>query len=393
MKFQDYFIAFMNVASFMGILGYFLYKKNKYRSTGNSVLNKLIEKKYRKWFINNHMTIEDNRFSVYEYNKLLYQLKEELGKIGIRKEHVSDYIVYLESNTNRISLIKRLFLWLFSIVNLREVLFAISGYINIKNSTEESTLNISENINRFVEILLIIFVIGILIGIIYIAFTMEIVNLKKLRIGILKKLEVVWNYEVIENPPSNLEELRSDVIYKTYSKKATLRDNIIKGSIGEGLEKNLNSLLNFSDEFKNKLLLALKIIIGSGSSFVLGFVFLFAYWVIFRMWKINIWIAIFMFALLSVFYLFYLLLLNSQFIDNIDEARARMGTKYNRLVPYNRTSWYRLLLHVVLYILSIYLLYSLEVKIVLSHSFWILFVFHVIISIVVTLFSFGKITK
>lgn len=390
MKFQDYFIAFMNFASFIAIVSYFLYKKKRYRSTGNSVLNKLIEKKYKKWFINNRVTIEDNRFSVYEFNKLLYQLKEELGKIGIRKEHLSDYIVYLERNANRPSLIKRLFFSLFSIASIKEVLSFISGFINIKNSTEESTFNIPEIINSFIEFLLIILLIGILIGIIYIALTMEIVNLKELRIGILKKLEVVWDYEVIETAPSNLEELRSDVIYKNYNRKETPTDDIIKGSIGESLERNLNLLLNFSDEFKNKLLLVLKIFIGNGLSFVLGFAFLIAYWVSFRMWEINIIIAIFMLAFFSVFYVFYLLLLNSQFIDNIDEARVRMSTKFNRLVLYNLTSWCRLLLHIILYSLCIYLLFLLKVNVVFTLSFWILFVLHVMISIVFTLFSLGE---
>lgn len=335
MTFQEYFIVFINFASFVGIIAYFLFKKNKYRGTGNSVLNKLIEKKYRKWFIDNNGTIEDTRFSVYEFNKLLYQLKEELEKIGVRKEHVSDYIVYLESNTNRTSFIKRLFLWLFSIVNLKEVLFSIGGYINSKNSTEESTLNISGIINGFVDFLLIISVIGILVGVIYIAFTMEIANLKKLRIGILKGLEVVWDYEVIDTPPSNLENLRSDVVYKNYNREETLMENIIGGSVGESLEKNLSLLLNISDEFKNKLLLGLKSFVGNGLSFILGFVFLISYWFVFNTWKINIIITIIMLVLLSVFYVFYLLLLNSQFIDNIDEARGRISTKINRLVCYN----------------------------------------------------------
>lgn len=393
MTFQDYFIVFINFASFVGIIAYFLFKKNKYRGTGNSVLNKLIEKKYRKWFIDNNGTIEDTRFSVYEFNKLLYQLKEELEKIGVRKEHVSDYIVYLESNTNRTSFIKRLFLWLFSIVNLKEVLFSIGGYINSKNSTEESTLNISGIINGFVDFLLIISVIGILVGVIYIAFTMEIANLKKLRIGILKGLEVVWDYEVIDTPPSNLENLRSDVVYKNYNREETLMENIIGGSVGESLEKNLSLLLNISDEFKNKLLLGLKSFVGNGLSFILGFVFLISYWFVFNTWKINIIITIIMLVLLSVFYVFYLLLLNSQFIDNIDEARGRISTKINRLVCYNGKSWRRLLVHIILYILGIFLLNQLKFEIVCSPSFWILLGIHAFISIVSTLFYLGKITK
>lgn len=393
MTFQEYFIVFINFASFVGIIAYFLFKKNKYRGTGNSVLNKLIEKKYRKWFIDNNGTIEDTRFSVYEFNKLLYQLKEELEKIGVRKEHVSDYIVYLESNTNRTSFIKRLFLWLFSIVNLKEILFSIGGYINSKNSTEESTLNISGIINGFVDFLLIISVIGILVGVIYIAFTMEIANLKKLRIGILKGLEVVWDYEVIDTPPSNLENLRSDVVYKNYNKEETLMENIIGGSVGESLEKNLSLLLNISDEFKNKLLLGLKSFVGNGLSFILGFVFLISYWFVFNTWKINIIITIIMLVLLSVFYVFYLLLLNSQFIDNIDEARGRISTKINRLVCYNGKSWRRLLVHIILYILGIFLLNQLKFEIVCSPSFWILLGIHAFISIVSTLFYLGKITK
>lgn len=393
MTFQEYFIVFINFASFVGIIAYFLFKKNKYRGTGNSVLNKLIEKKYRKWFIDNNGTIEDTRFSVYEFNKLLYQLKEELEKIGVRKEHVSDYIVYLESNTNRTSFIKRLFLWLFSIVNLKEVLFSIGGYINSKNSTEESTLNISGIINGFVDFLLIISVIGILVGVIYIAFTMEIANLKKLRIGILKGLEVVWDYEVIDTPPSNLENLRSDVVYKNYNREETLMENIIGGSVGESLEKNLSLLLNISDEFKNKLLLGLKSFVGNGLSFILGFVFLISYWFVFNTWKINIIITIIMLVLLSVFYVFYLLLLNSQFIDNIDEARGRISTKINRLVCYNGKSWRRLLVHIILYILGIFLLNQLKFEIVCSPSFWILLGIHAFISIVSTLFYLGKITK
>lgn len=393
MTFQEFFIVFINFASFVGIIAYFLFKKNKYRGTGNSVLNKLIEKKYRKWFIDNNGTIEDTRFSVYEFNKLLYQLKEELEKIGVRKEHVSDYIVYLESNTNRTSFIKRLFLWLFSIVNLKEVLFSIGGYINSKNSTEESTLNISGIINGFVDFLLIISVIGILVGVIYIAFTMEIANLKKLRIGILKGLEVVWDYEVIDTPPSNLENLRSDVVYKNYNREETLMENIIGGSVGESLEKNLSLLLNISDEFKNKLLLGLKSFVGNGLSFILGFVFLISYWFVFNTWKINIIITIIMLVLLSVFYVFYLLLLNSQFIDNIDEARGRISTKINRLVCYNGKSWRRLLVHIILYILGIFLLNQLKFEIVCSPSFWILLGIHAFISIVSTLFYLGKITK
>ena len=393
MTFQEYFIVFINFASFVGIIAYFLFKKNKYRGTGNSVLNKLIEKKYRKWFIDNNGTIEDTRFSVYEFNKLLYQLKEELEKIGVRKEHVSDYIVYLESNTNRTSFIKRLFLWLFSIVNLKEVLFSIGGYINSKNSTEESTLNISGIINGFVDFLLIISVIGILVGVIYIAFTMEIANLKKLRIGILKGLEVVWDYEVIDTPPSNLENLRSDVVYKNYNREETLMENIIGGSVGESLEKNLSLLLNISDEFKNKLLLGLKSFVGNGLSFILGFVFLISYWFVFNTWKINIIITIIMLVLLSVFYVFYLLLLNSQFIDNIDEARGRISTKIKRLVCYNGKSWRRLLVHIILYIFGIFLLNQLKFEIVCSPSFWILLGIHAFISIVSTLFYLGKITK
>lgn len=78
---------------------YYRYKKTKNRKFGESPINKLIEKAYRKWYRKSSYLLNKEITKVPEINKLLYDLKIELEEVGITEKQIIEYIGFVENTS------------------------------------------------------------------------------------------------------------------------------------------------------------------------------------------------------------------------------------------------------------------------------------------------------
>ena len=206
MKFDILLPQLINFASIIVILGYYFWEKNKFKKEGNSVLNRLVEREYKKWYKRNSESIKYNKITVYELNKLLYELKIKLEEKGIDKKHIEDYVYYLENKKNNSSWVINTIISVVGFFNIKEIVKSYST--QVISGKEENTNLIDRIINFFGEnskfftqafsLIFLIFLILLLVYTIYATLKMESVNLNNLRISLLKELQNIWEYKVVK---------------------------------------------------------------------------------------------------------------------------------------------------------------------------------------------------
>lgn len=348
MVFEDNFSIFINVLYVSIVLILYILQMNKFKKTGNSVINRLVEDKYKKWFFENSFLITSKDLSIHGFNKLLYELKGNLIRAGFKKKHIVDYIAYLENNKTKKFSIKRLLLEIFGFFNINIFLAKKeeSSYLEILiNKASEIYCLISSHIS-------IIMVMCSLILIIYLLYAVRRINLNKLRQTLLLDLLNVWEKEIDETTEFNELELDSDKIYPNYFIEETRLEKFLNDYFGKD---RFDIIVVAQEKFKENDNLLLKFI-----SYIFKILFESIY---------PLWFAICSIICIKLFqgtddivekiiiipsaiicYLVSIFSLNSQFIRDKEEARKRVIFKYKsiKFVKYNKENSMRLLIYIII---------------------------------------------
>lgn len=353
----------INFASILVILGYYFWEKNKFKKEGNSVLNRLVEREYKKWYKRNSESIKYNKITVYELNKLLYELKIKLEEKGINKKHIEDYVYYLENKKNNSSWVINTIISVVGFFNIKEIVKSYST--QVISGKEENTNLINRIINFFGEnskfftqafsLIFLIFLILLLVYTIYATLKMESVNLNNLRISLLKELQNIWEYKVVKREDKE-EKLCSKKIYENYEREKTAVDSLIKDSIGESIYTNFEYINNkfepiFSAIFKF-VEIFLKVVIGFIFTFVFEFVSLFtAVFGIGLIKENQIFFGVIMGTIAFFTYLLFLNFINSSFLGEVNDAKKRMYNdfEWGKIIKYHKVNYFQIIFYFVIF--------------------------------------------
>lgn len=353
----------INFASIVVILGYYFWEKNKFKKEGNSVLNRLVEREYKKWYKRNSESIKYNKITVYELNKLLYELKIKLEEKGINKKHIEDYVYYLENKKNNSSWVINTIISVVGFFNIKEIVKSYST--QVISGKEENTNLINRIINFFGEnskfftqafsLIFLIFLILLLVYTIYATLKMESVNLNNLRISLLKELQNIWEYKVVKREDKE-EKLCSKKIYENYEREKTAVDSLIKDSIGESIYTNFEYINNkfepiFSAIFKF-VEIFLKVVIGFIFTFVFEFVSLFtAVFGIGLIKENQIFFGVIMGTIAFFTYLLFLNFINSSFLGEVNDAKKRMykDFEWGKIIKYHKVNYFQIIFYFVIF--------------------------------------------
>lgn len=94
MNFEEIISIILN--AICTIIIFFLYwlQKNKFKNTGPSVINKMIEDEYKRWYLYNSAYITSKDFSIHGFNKILYEFKIRLLRKGFKKNILKNIFLF-----------------------------------------------------------------------------------------------------------------------------------------------------------------------------------------------------------------------------------------------------------------------------------------------------------
>ena len=357
----------INFISIMAILGYYFWEKNRFKKEGSSVINKLIEREYKRWYKMNSEAIKSNKITVFELNELLIDLKKSLEAKGIRKQHIAYYVHYLEGKKVNSSWIKNSIIAIVGFFGVKEW---INNYIS--NAILEN--NFLKNISDFlkfilnqesikilfaiIEFIVSLFMLALLIYTVYATFKMESINLNNLRISLLKELLNIWDFKVtkVDNlKPEDKEKMKkvtNEIFYVTHETESSPGEAVLKRIFGDSFLLSIKRL----NEKLVKLYACIHWFICSAITLLLGCVFPIVFGYLSRMLiksgqlvcdSNQYWFGSFVVVFGFMIYLIFLKLINSWFIGNITLSKERTFIKLGRynFIRYNLFNYCQLVIY------------------------------------------------
>ena len=352
MSFEDIFSVFINILYIIIILILYILQTNKFTKTGNSVINRLVEDKYKKWYFENSFLITSKDLSIHGFNKILNEFKDNLILAGFKKKHIIDYIAYLENNKTKTFSLKRLLLEIFGFFNIN---LLITIFLAKKEEGSYLELLIKEisGILSFISshITIIIVVVSPFLFI-YLLYAVRRINLNKLRQTLLVDLLNIWDKDKDETTNFSEITLDSDKIYLNYYIEETRLDKFFDDYFGKSRFDIVDVV---GKKFQEKDHIVFKII---------SFIFKTIFESIFPLWHAactvicmhffqnteNMVDKIIIIVSGITCFLGFLLSLNSQFIRDKNEARKRVFYKYKsiKFVKYNFENGSRLFMYILI---------------------------------------------
>ena len=223
---------------------YYALEKNKFRKYGNSPVNKKIDSIYSKWYRTSANLLNRKNTTIYEINKLLFSLKNELMDIGISENDIKSYIEMLKSYKDSFQF------------GFKDVLIAILSFnptnslvIDYVNNNQNNVFNViekylsnPENANQAINALIILLAIAVFCAIVWTIIkiaTLDTIHKKSQRLFVLNGLLGMWHYK--ENREieeiSDFKQLEPRTVYVNLKFRKSKTEEFISASIGESPEK------------------------------------------------------------------------------------------------------------------------------------------------------------
>lgn len=239
---------------------YYFVTKRKYRKYGDSPIYRKIDLIYLKWYRFYGFLLNRRNMTVYDINKLLHHLKNDLVKVGISKQDIESYIEMITNSKKELHLgIKDIVIWVLSFITTNSI------FTNIFNDNKEQIIkNIQEylstpdNITTIIKVTLVCLLIIMLINMLWILTkfgTINTVHKESQRLFSLNGLVKIWDYEV-DTSVKKLEDIDPpglNVVYSELNITKTTLDNFVDNTIGSDTPIYLNSLIDQLIDFLNKI--------------------------------------------------------------------------------------------------------------------------------------------
>ena len=350
---------------------YYFVTKRKYRKYGDSPIYRKIDLIYLKWYRFYGFLLNRRNMTVYDINKLLHHLKNDLVKVGISKQDIESYIEMITNNKKELHLgIKDIVIWVLSFITTNSI---FTDIINdnkepiIKNIQEY--LSTPDNITTIIKVTLVCLLIIMLINMLWIVTkfgTINTVHKESQRLFSLNGLVKIWDYQV-DTSVKKLEDIdpsRFNIVYSELNITKTTLDNFVDNTIGSDTPIYLNSLIDQLIDFLNKigswLVTVLKIlivlVIPNIFGILLSVFFSLTGFIIFYAKDTPIGLKIILIVLFLFFTVITAMLYLSFFKMTLETDKSQnAGTSgsifiVNRIKDLSGINWIQILLSSVLYI-------------------------------------------
>lgn len=350
---------------------YYFVTKRKYRKYGDSPIYRKIDLIYLKWYRFYGFLLNRRNMTVYDINKLLHHLKNDLVKVGISKQDIESYIEMITNNKKELHLgIKDIVIWVLSFITTNSI---FTDIINdnkepiIKNIQEY--LSTPDNITTIIKVTLVCLLIIMLINMLWIVTkfgTINTVHKESQRLFSLNGLVKIWDYQV-DTSVKKLEDIdpsRFNIVYSELNITKTTLDNFVDNTIGSDTPIYLNSLIDQLIDFLNKigswLVTVLKIlivlVIPNIFGILLSVFFSLTGFIIFYAKDTPIGLKIILIVLFLFFTVITAMLYLSFFKMTLETHKSQnAGTSgsifiVNRIKDLSGINWIQILLSSVLYI-------------------------------------------
>lgn len=267
------------------ISSYIVYKQKKNDKYNNSPINLLIERAYSIWYSNSGRIINKKYSTVFEFDKVQLELKEDLVSKGITIEDIKKYLEFLKNGTGIYFTSRD---WLVTLISgigslgvtsiFKELFpeFQLPTMDKIVElfSDKEVVTNVKLGFLLVLSIAIIIMFLWVMIKISKI----DVIYKDKQRVFLLERLIEIWSFGVNEEV-GTLEEIlelektkdRRNTVYKKMAFTQTKLEKLQVEALGETLRDNflfISEILKIS-LLRSKIKQCLKFILSYTVSFLL----------------------------------------------------------------------------------------------------------------------------
>lgn len=252
---------------------YYTFAKNKFRKYGNSPVNKKIDLIYSKWYRTSAYLLNRKSTTIYEIDKLLYSLKEELKDVGISENDIKSYIEMLKAYKENVQFgIKDVLIGILTFVTTNSL---VTDYVKNNQDSIVKAINTylsnPENVNQAINALIIFIAIVVLFAVIWVMIkvaTLDTIHKKSQRLFVLNGLLSMWNYkenQVVEKI-SDINEPEAETVYVNLKFGKSKTDEFIVTSLGENTDKYFfaiyDKFVTMLDNLNDKVKIILQFILA-----------------------------------------------------------------------------------------------------------------------------------
>lgn len=273
------------ILTLLAVLVYFKLKRNANKKYGDSVTFQIIDREYNKWYRKrrNGFVINKNTISMFEVDKVIWKLRNNLVSQGINQEQLNDYISFLKSDSPKSYGLKGIIVSILSFFGIQNVIENVlknsftEGKLFDSKSLENFSSNISSLYSKYAEIIqlviisvLLITLIILCISVMYIIANMDSLYKDSQRNFVLNRINDIWNFkendevrtieEAIKESESNKEQIFIDLPYS-------------KSKIDEDINNAIGNSCEYNFQFVKKLKLLSWINLPSFKEWILGELF------------------------------------------------------------------------------------------------------------------------
>ena len=358
--------AITMVLFLIAFLTFIEFRKRRSKKFNDSPLFIIIEKQYRNWHRMNGTILNKKYTTVFEIDRILFELRSKLLDYGITKEEFEDYIKFVEKKGNQLTFsIKDIIIGILTFLSTNTFISKIlpeTTWEQIQKSFKNIVNSVSEYEYLF-NIILILLLLILSLRAMYIISNFDNLNKEGQRYPLLKRLESIWEYKenteisTTEDALKHRKENTEEYVYTKINFSKSNFDKKLETAIGETVFDNFSFMFQKIETIWTLISGLFDWLLG----FIMPTIFLtISFWLLFFEDKNIIYII-----LSVIVYLLFISFSNSQmnvYSEGITYEKSDFSKKYQyKLVPVRR-KWPSIICFAIYLIFSIFIGYYLFVS-------------------------------
>lgn len=371
--------ALTMVLFLIAFLTFIEFRKRRSKKFNDSPLFIIIEKQYKNWHRMNGTILNKKYTTVFEIDRILFELRSKLLDYGITKEEFEDYIKFVEKKGNQLTFsIKDIIIGILTFLSTNTFISKIlpeTTWEQIQKSFQNIVNSVSEYEYLF-NIILILLLLILSLRAMYIISNFDNLNKEGQRYPLLKRLEIIWDYEksmdisTVEDALKHRKENNEKYVYTNIKFSKSNFDKKLETAIGETVFDNFS--------FMFQKIETIWTLISSIFDWLLGFImptiFLtISFWLLFFEYKNIIYII-----LSVIIYLLFISFCNSQlnvYSEGITYEKRDFSKKYQYKLVSVRRRWPSKISFFIYFLFSVFIIFNFFCGKLNFYNIFILFLF------------------
>lgn len=371
--------ALTMVLFLIAFLTFIEFRKRRSKKFNDSPLFIIIEKQYKNWHRMNGTILNKKYTTVFEIDRILFELRSKLLDYGITKEEFEDYIKFVEKKGNQLTFsIKDIIIGILTFLSTNTFISKIlpeTTWEQIQKSFQNIVNSVSEYEYLF-NIILILLLLILSLRAMYIISNFDNLNKEGQRYPLLKRLEIIWDYEksmgisTVEDALKHRKENNEKYVYTNIKFSKSNFDKKLETAIGETVFDNFS--------FMFQKIETIWTLISSIFDWLLGFImptiFLtISFWLLFFEYKNIIYII-----LSVIIYLLFISFCNSQlnvYSEGITYEKRDFSKKYQYKLVSVRRRWPSKISSFIYLLFSVFIIFHFFCGKLNFYNIFILFLF------------------